>query len=220
MTDVVEDLYDYDVLRHLVDPTMFIVRLAEPTLVLGGNQSRDVIDVDRTGSMALRRRKGGGGLVLLQPDDLWIDWWIPVDDLRWSSDVRRSAILVGHWWHDVLVSTISGEVRVHEGPLEGEPAHRVVCFAGCGPGEVFVAGRKAVGVTQWRVREGVFLSSVLPAQASSDVVALLAAAPAGLVEALDHHTISSLGIEDPETLVADLAGHSGPWSVRHLFLTA
>ena len=39
-------------------------------------------------------------------------------------------------------------------------------------------------------------------------------------ETLGHHTISSLGIDDPEALVADLAGHSGPWKVRHLFLTA
>jgi lipoate-protein ligase A len=220
VTDGVEDLYDYDVLRRQVDATMFIIRLAEPTLVLGGNQSRDVLNADRVRSLALRRRKGGGGLVLLQPDDLWVDWWIPGNDPRWSSDVRRNAITAGHWWHDVLVSTISGEVSVHEGPLVGEPVHRVVCFAGRGPGEIFVAGRKAVGVTQWRVREGVFLSSVLHAEGSSDVISLLAEVPEGLAMALDHHTISSLGIDDPEALVADLAGHSGPWTVRHLFLTA
>jgi len=220
VTDNVEELYDYDVLRRLAAPTMFVVRLAQPTLVLGGNQSRDVLRADRVESMALRRRRGGGGLVLLQPDDLWIDWWIPADDARWSSDVRRSAIMAGHWWRDVLLSTIDGELRVHEGALTGEPALRVACFAGRGPGEVFVAERKAVGLTQWRVREGIFLSSVMHAAPSADIVPLLTHAPEGLVDALDHHTIASLGIGDPEALVADLAGHSGPWFVRHLFLTA
>ena len=218
MSDHVEDLYDYDVVRRLNEPTMFVIRLGEPTLVLGGHQSLDVVNAGATSSLAMRRRKGGGGLVLLQPDDLWIDWWIPAHDHRWSSDVRRAAVATGRWWRDVLVSTISDEPSVHEGPLEVDPRFRVVCFAGRGPGEVFVAGRKAVGLTQWRVREGVFLSTVLHAHASSRVVELLADAPDDLASALDHHTISTLAIADPEALVADLAGHSGPWSVRHLFL--
>ena len=137
----VEELYDYNVVRSLSEPTMFVVRLGEPTLVLGSSQSVKILDRNKVGSLALRRRRGGGGLVLLQPDDLWVDWWIPAADARWSPDVRASSLLVGGWWHEVLTKHVQGDVSTHEGALEGEEAHRVVCFAGRGPGEVFVDGR-------------------------------------------------------------------------------
>ena len=35
----------------------------------------------------------------------------------------------------------------------------VVCFAGRGPGEVFVGRRKVVGLSQWRARQGALFSS-------------------------------------------------------------
>ncbi len=219
MTDTIDDLYDYEVLRGENQATMFVVSVQRPTLVLGGSQSRDVVDAGRAVSMPLRRRRGGGGLVLLQPDDLWIDWWIPANDPRWSGDVRRSSLQTGRWWHDVLAPLVGGVVTVHEGPLVGELAHRVVCFAGRGPGEVFVDDRKAVGLTQWRVREGIFLSTVLHAKGSEAVLGLLAEIPRGLGDALDHHTTVSLGIDDLESLAATLAERSGPWSVRQLILT-
>lgn len=215
----VEELYDYNVVRSLSEPTMFVVRLGEPTLVLGSSQSVKILDRNKVGSLALRRRRGGGGLVLLQPDDLWVDWWIPATDVRWSPDVRASSLLVGGWWRDVLTEHVHGDVSMHEGALEGEESHRVVCFAGRGPGEVFVDGRKAVGLAQWRVREGIFLTSVLHASASVSVVDLLVDPPAGLKGAMDHHVTASLAIDDPEGLLADLRVAGGPWLERQLFLT-
>jgi lipoate-protein ligase A len=216
----IEELYDYDELRSQVDPTMFVVRLAEPTLVLGSSQSLDVLVDGVTDTLAVRRRRGGGGAVLLQPDDLWIDWWIPAIDQRWSGDVRQSSIEVGRWWRDTLAPLVDREVLVHEGPLEGEMTYRIACFAGRGPGEVFVDGRKVVGLTQWRVREGNFASTVLPAHGSQEMVALFRDPPAGLGAALEHHTMSTLKLDDPAGITADLAQRSGPWSVRLLFLTA
>lgn len=198
---------------------MFVVRLDQPLLVLGGSQSVDVLDVASVGTLSIRRRRGGGGLVLLQPDDLWIDWWIPASDQRWSGDVRVSSLSAGRWWADALGGLVDGVISVHEGSLVGEPAHRVVCFAGRGPGEVFVNDRKAVGLTQWRVREGVFLSTVLARHRSEPIVDLLAAAPAGLTEALDHHDMASLGMDDPEAIVSRLETAGGSWHVRQLFLT-
>jgi lipoate-protein ligase A len=215
-----EELYDYDVLRALVDPTMFVVHLQVPTLVLGGSQSSEVLDPSRTGSMPLRRRRGGGGLVLLQPDDLWIDWWIPASDPRWSADIRVSSVRAGGWWRQALDDVVQGELSVHDGPVEGDPLHRIVCFAGRGPGEVFVDGRKAVGLTQWRVREGIFISTVVHAKPSHEIIDLLAHEPAGLRGALDHHVIASLGIDDPEAIVDTLVEASGPWLLRRLFLSA
>jgi lipoate-protein ligase A len=219
VTEAVDELYDYDVLRSLDEATMFVVRLAEPTLVLGSSQSSQILDADKLGATPLRRRRGGGGLVLLQPDDLWIDWWIPAHDERWIHDVRVSSLQVGGWWRDVLQARVSGDVVVHEGPLEGNVLHRVVCFAGRGPGEVFVDGRKAVGVAQWRVREGTFLTTVLHTGPTDTVVALLADPPPGLREALNHHVTSSLELQDLEDVIESLAADSGPWLKRQLFLT-
>ena len=218
MNESIAELYDYDELRNEVDATIYVVRADRSTLVLGSTQSTDLLDPSRRGEIALRRRRGGGGLVLLQPDDLWIDWWIPTGDDRWRSDVHASSRLVGEWWADVLREFVTGDISVHDGPLEGDPAYRLVCFAGSGPGEVFVDGKKAVGVTQWRVREGIFLSTVLPAHASHDVLGYLNEVPEGLDRALDHQVLASLTDVDPERLIEALRRSSGPWQYRAVSL--
>lgn len=218
MTDA-DELYDYDALRALTSPTMLIVRASEPTFVLGGSQSIDVLDDERRQRVVLRRRRGGGGVVLLQPDDVWIDWWLPATDERWSADVHVTSRRIGQWWGDVLSERLDEEVLVHQGRLEGDPAWRVACFAGRGPGEVFVNGRKAVGVTQWRVREGVFVSTVLPAHSSHALLDVLANVPEGLATALDHHTVSTL-VLDGDDVTDALLERSRPVDVRQLYLIA
>ena len=57
---------------------------------------------------------------------------------------------------------------------------------------MFVDGRKAVGVTQWRVREGVLVSTVLHAHAGADVLPYLRDVPEGLDRALDHQVLSTV----------------------------
>jgi hypothetical protein len=94
----------------------------------------------------------------------------------------------------------------------------VVCFAGRGPGEVFVNGRKTVGLTQWRVREGVFVSTVLHAGPTADVLAYLREIPDGLGEALDHHTLESLTLDDRDLFLTELLDASGRWDLRHVVL--
>jgi len=217
--DDVDELYDYSELRGEVEASMFVATVSRPTLVLGGSQSRSVVDSLKLDGTALRRRRGGGGLVLLRPEDLWIDWWIPHGDPRWSGDVHVSSIRAGHWWADELVHFTKESVSVYEGSLDGEAEYRVVCFAGRGPGEVFLGDRKAVGVTQWRVREGVFLSTVLHAEPTSDVIEYLHDIPEGLEGALDHQALSSLRLDDPAELVSRLRAGSGPWRFHPLVLT-
>lgn len=215
----VEDLYNYDELRQLEVATVFVAQVTESTLVLGGNQSADVVDDSIEPMMKLHRRRGGGGLVLLRPEDLWVDWWIPRGDPRWSHDVRVSSIQVGTWWAEVLRARTRGVVRVHEGALEGEAEFGVVCFAGRGPGEVFVDERKTVGLTQWRVREGVFVSTVLHAGPTTDVLRYLRHLPNGLDQALDHQTLTSLTLGNRDGVLTQLLEASGSWDLRHFLLT-
>jgi lipoate-protein ligase A len=206
---IIDDLYDYSSIRRSDVATMYVARTERPTLVLGGSQGSDVLDQNKIARTPVRRRRGGGGLVLLRPEDLWVDWWIPRHDERWNYDVHVSSLRVGQWWADVLSDRVHG-VRLHEGPLEGEEAYRVVCFAGRGPGEVFVNDRKAVGVTQWRVREGVFVSTVLHAEPTSDVLDYLSVIPPGLANALDHHALSTLESVDAASTLAQLRVASAP----------
>ena len=220
MSSVPTELYDYDVVRSEAEATMYRVRPQRATLVLGSAQPIDLLDAERVGEVALRRRRGGGGLVLLQPDDLWVDWWIPADDERWRGDVHVTSVMAGRWWAEVLRPLVRGDVTVHDGPLEGDPAYRVVCFAGRGPGEVFVDDKKTVGVSQWRVREGIFLSTVAHAHGSEDVLRYLRERPDGLENALDHQVLSTLTDAGAESVIEALRRASGPWQYRDLPLHA
>lgn len=214
-----EELYDYDVLRTLERPTMFIVRPAEPTLVLGGSQSMTSLDLTSQPTWGLRRRRGGGGAVLLRPDDVWVDWWLPSTDPRWSFDIHVNSRLIGHWWLSALAEQLGTAPVMHEGSVEGDPAYAAACFAGAGPGEIFVDGRKLVGVTQWRVREGVFVSTVAHHNDSQPLAAVVSDAPTGLAEALAHQSLDSLGL-DGDALVLALRALSTPVDVRQLYLLA
>ena len=216
--DEVEELYDYDALRAITEASVFVVHVNQPTVVLGSRQRADLLTNGFRSSRAIRRRRGGGGIVLLQPEDLWVDWWIPADDPRWSIDLRETSRRAGERWRESLGDVVDGELVVHEGPLEVDGAFSVVCFTGRGPGEVFLEHRKVVGVTQWRVREGSFVSTVLHGQSTLPLIEGLVDRPPGIADALDHHTIESLGIVDAEAVVQRLVSVDGPWHSRRLVL--
>lgn len=122
--------------------------------------------------------------------------------------------MVGEWWAGVLKNVVRGDVTVHDGPIEGDRAYRLVCFAGRGPGEVFVDDIKAVGVTQWRVREGIFVSTIMHAHASHDVLRYLKEAPEGLARALEHQVRASITDVGAEALIESLRQSGGPWQYR------
>jgi lipoate-protein ligase A len=140
--------------------------VAHRTLVLGSTQPADLVSPDalRDRSVELVRRRGGGGAVYLEPGAfLWVDAWIPRDDVLWAHDVSVAAEWVGQWWVEALVgvggSVGVGGLSVHRGRSAPGSFGDLVCFAGRGPGEVFVDDRKVVGVSQWRSREGALFSS-------------------------------------------------------------
>jgi lipoate-protein ligase A len=144
-----------------------VQEVAHSTLVLGSTQPADLVSPDalRERSVELVRRRGGGGAVYLEPGDhLWVDAWIPRDDVLWAHDVSIAAEWVGQWWIEALVGVgnevgAPGGLSLHTGRSVPGALGDLVCFAGRGPGEVFFDDRKIVGLSQWRSREGALFSS-------------------------------------------------------------
>lgn len=124
-------------------------------MALGSTQQEAVVDHDaarRAGTEVVRRRSGGGAVHLVPGAVTWVDVVIPATDPRWEADLGRSFAWLGAAWAEVLVGLGVEHVAVHEGPMRRTAWSDLVCFAGLGPGEVTVAGRKAVGLSQRRTR--------------------------------------------------------------------
>jgi lipoate---protein ligase len=155
-------LFDVEQFRRESQRLAVIRAVTVPTLVLGSTQSIDVVNPDalRARGVELARRRGGGGAVSLAPGDpLWLDCWIPRDDPLWSADVAAAGAWAGAWWVDALAGLGLSGLEVHAGRAAPGDFGELICFAGRGPGEVFRAGQKVVGLSQWRSREGALFSS-------------------------------------------------------------
>ena len=124
------------------------------------------------------RRRSGGGAVLVHPDDpLWVDVHLPASDPLWEDDVAEAAWWVGETWAAAL-GQLGRPAEVHRGPLERTAWSDRVCFAGRGPGEVSVEGRKVVGLAQRRTRGGArFQCAALRRWDPAVLVDLLALSP-------------------------------------------
>jgi lipoate-protein ligase A len=128
-----------------------------PLVVLGSTQPDSVLDAERArqrGVGVVRRRSGGGAVLLLPAAQVWADMWVPRGDPLWSPEPHASAVVAGEWWARAL--GLRG-LEVHRGGSVQRPGSDVICFAGVGPGEVHHGGRKLVGLAQWRSREGVLV---------------------------------------------------------------
>lgn len=135
---------------------VWVMRPAAGAVVLGSGQRPGAVDATaaRRRGLTVLRRRSGGGVVLVSPADLlWVDVVVPRDDPLWHPDTGRSFAWLGELWRRALGrSGIAAEV--HEGRYEPGAWGSLVCFAGRGPGEVFVAGRKVVGLSQRRTAAG------------------------------------------------------------------
>jgi len=120
-----------------------------PALVLGSTQP----EVPERGVPVVRRRSGGGAVLVGPGEVLWVDVLLPAGDPLWEDDVGRSFHWLGQAWVDAL-AVVGVEASWHSGPMVCTPWCRQVCFAGIGPGEVTVDGRKVVGLAQRRTRAG------------------------------------------------------------------
>jgi lipoate-protein ligase A len=123
--------------------------------VLGSTQSSEVADRQAlaSGGVELVRRRSGGGAVMLVPGDVvWVDLILPAVDDLWDHDVGRAAHWLGDVWASALAACGVSGLAVHRGPLVVAPWSTLVCFAGRGPGEVHVGPHKVVGISQRRTR--------------------------------------------------------------------
>jgi lipoate-protein ligase A len=130
--------------------TVWVAQPADPALVLGSTQPDTLV---RPGAAieVVRRRSGGGAVLVVPGDVLWVDVIVPAGDELWDDDVGRAAHWLGRTWAAALAE-LGVAAAVHTGGLVPAPSSAEVCFAGLGPGEVTVAGRKVVGISQRRTR--------------------------------------------------------------------
>jgi lipoate-protein ligase A len=143
--------------RPLPDPAeraVWVFEVERPALVLGSAQPDSVVDHDRArreGVQIVRRRSGGGAVLVRPGECLWVDVVLPRHDLLWVDDVGRSSLWLGDAWVAAL-RAFGVSAAVHRGPMIRSPWSSLVCFAGLAPGEVTVEGAKAVGISQRRTR--------------------------------------------------------------------
>ena len=135
-----------------------IHEVAGPGLVLGSTQRAETADRHRAaiaGAEVLRRRSGGGAVLLSPGRQVWADFFIAATDPLWGDDVSRAVHWVGLLWSSVVAPFVAAPCSIHSGRLVADQWGRLVCFAGAGPGEVFMGGLKIVGVSQRRRRDRV-----------------------------------------------------------------
>lgn len=132
-------------------------------LVLGSAQQEAAADpaACAAAGVAVVRRRSGGGAVLVGPgEQVWLDLFVPAGDPLLEADVSRSAWWLGELWAAALDDAGRPGGAIHRGPLLPGERGRLACFAGLGPGEVTLAGRKLVGISQRRDRTGAWLFSM------------------------------------------------------------
>jgi lipoate-protein ligase A len=151
----------------------------ERALVLGSTQPEATVDLAAclAQGVSLVRRKSGGGAVLVAPGEVvWVDVVVPAGDPLWEDDVGRAAWWLGEAWVAALERSGVYGAEVWKGPLLRPRLASAVCFAGLGPGEVtLTGGEKVVGICQRRSRAGcLFQSACLLSWRPRELVGLLA----------------------------------------------
>lgn len=166
-------------------------------LVLGSSQSFDVVDDSacrQRGVEVVRRRSGGGAVLLVRQKHLWLDVVLPSNHPLWDPDVTNSSLWLGEAWIKALETCgVHGLVQ-HRSPLTRSALSDLICFAGRGPGEVFLPdGSKVVGISQRRTRQWARFQCVVCLEWQPDL----------LVALLDHSLVRDHFIADMG-LIADM----------------
>jgi lipoate-protein ligase A len=137
-------------------------RVDRPAIVLGSAQPQSQLLLETTTAIEVVRRRSGGGVVLVRPDDTWIDVLIGRNDQLWTDDVGQAFHWLGGVWEQAF-GALGITATMHTGPMQGREAGRVVCFAGLGPGELVDSGGvKLLGLSQRRTRNVARFQCLVP----------------------------------------------------------
>ncbi len=153
-----------EAIAHPEQRALAVCRVTGPVLVLGSTQPPSVVDAARAEAegFSIARRRSGGGVVLVTPEDpVWIDAWLPYGDPLWRDDVGRAFDWLGDAWAAALRRSGIVGVSAHgDGYVSCTRWATSVCFGGVGTGEVVTDdGRKVVGLAQRRNRYGAWFQS-------------------------------------------------------------
>jgi lipoate-protein ligase A len=176
----------FHALEPVVERSITLHMVEQPTLVLGSSQPDTDVDhrVAAALGVAVVRRRSGGGAVLLMPDEyVWADVVIPAGDPLWLDDVGRAMLWVGEWWQRAL-ATVGTASIVHRDGLVADEWSRRICWTSIGTGEVLAAGQPAelpsskyVGISQRRTRTYARFQTQVHLCWRPELVAALTAAP-------------------------------------------
>jgi lipoate-protein ligase A len=181
-----------------------------PAVALGSTQRLEVVnaaEAARRGVEVVRRRSGGGAVWLEPGAVTWVDVVLPAGEPEWVDDVGRAAGWLGRAWAAALEAVGVAGAEVHDGPMVRTPWSDLVCFAGMAPGEVTVAGRKVVGISQRRTREAArFQCAVLHEWDPVSLLSVLAlgADQRSFAAGQVAEVAAGVGAVDPGALVAAL----------------
>lgn len=187
------ELTDWRVVRSLGDAGAFHASVPDsvrsatfhtvehPTYVLGSAQDESTVDTRvavALGAEVVRRRSGGGGVLLVPGEYVWLDLVIPAGDPLWSDDVAAAMRWAGAVWSAAL-ATGGVAVELHAGPMVRSPWSPVVCFAGLGTGELTLpgGGAKVVGISQRRTKDWARVQTMCHLRWRPEWVAALMCAP-------------------------------------------
>ena len=154
-----------------------VLSVDRAALVLGSGQPETDVDQEAAAAAGVEivRRRSGGGAVRVDPGALlWVDLIVPAGDPLWQADVGRATWWVGATWASALETAVGADPEVWRDGMRRSPWSALVCFAGTGPGEVCIEGRKVVGVSQRRTRRAaLFQTAALLDWDAAAVLALL-----------------------------------------------
>ncbi len=154
-----------------------VLSVDRAALVLGSGQPETDVDKEAAAAAGVEivRRRSGGGAVRVDPGALlWVDLIVPAGDPLWQADVGRATWWVGATWASALETAVGADPEVWRDGMRRSPWSALVCFAGTGPGEVCIEGRKVVGVSQRRTRRAaLFQTAALLDWDAAAVLALL-----------------------------------------------
>ncbi len=148
-------------------PTAVVCEPTSPAVVIGSTQPESDVDrarCSREGIEVVRRRSGGGAVLVRPGAQVWIDVFIPRGDPRFREDVLESFAFLGKAWRAGLAAVIGAPLHslavVAGRTGKAMPWSAKACFAGLGAGEILLDNRKVVGISQRRDRSGAWFHSM------------------------------------------------------------